>query len=203
LNAKLIPPLEGEKPYPKPFRFIKGEEIVITSNINKLMCSLSWIGNVDLDLASLTFRYKEFVDHIDPVRHRVSKDDAIYHKGDSKVGKGKDDEKILVDLNSITRKVNTIFFLVTVFVDGMEGGFSLVKDAFVKLVDATNMKEVEQDDKELTRFVLSTSCGTRSAQIMCKIVESWSIKMARNCYGRTFNRSILLAFDPQGPTIFG
>jgi len=130
---------------------------------------LSWIGNVDLDLACLTFRYKDFVDHIDPVRHRVSKDDAIYHKGDSKVGKGADDEKIYVDLTGITRKVTTIFFLVTVFVDGMEGGFSLVKDAFVKLVDATNLKEINEADRELSRFVLSTSCGTRSAQIMCKL----------------------------------
>jgi len=74
-----------------------------------------------------------------------------------------------VDLTGITRKVNTIFFLVTVFVDGMEGGFSLVKDAFVKLVDATNLKEINEADKELSRFVLSTSCGTRSAQIMCKL----------------------------------
>jgi len=169
LDQKLIPPIDGERPFPKAFRQIKGEEIVITSNISKLLCGLSWVGNVDLDLAVLLFRYKEFIDHIDPVRHKQSKDGAVFHRGDSKVGKGKDDEKIYVDLSGVSRKINEMFFLVTVFVEGMQGGFSAVKDAHVRLVDATNLKEVDDPEKELTRFVLSTTCGTRSAQIMCKL----------------------------------
>jgi tellurium resistance protein TerZ len=169
LDEKWIHPIDGEKPFPKPFRAIKGEEIVITSNITKLLCGLGWVGAIDLDLACLLFRYKEFIDHIDPVRHKTSKDGAIFHKGDSKTGKGSDDEKIYVDLSGISRKINEIFFLVTVFLEGNTGGFAAVKDAHVRLVDATDHKQINEQDRELCRFVLSTTCGTRSAQIMCKL----------------------------------
>jgi len=115
------------------------------------------------------FRYKEFVDHIDPVRHNKSKDQSVFHKGDAKVGKGGDDEKIYVDLTGISRRVNELFFLVTVFNADGGGGFARVKDAYVRLVDATDYKEINNPDKEITRFVLSRSCGNRSAQIMCKL----------------------------------
>jgi len=169
VDTKLVAPIDGEKPFPKPFRSIKGEEIVITSNVSKLMCGLGWVGNEDLDLAVLMFRYKEFVDHIDPVRHNKSKDGSVFHKGDSKQGKGTDDEKIYVDLSGISRKVNELFFLVTVFNAGGGGGFSKVRDAHVRLVDATNYKDINDPDKEITRFMLSRSCGNRSAQIMCKL----------------------------------
>jgi len=160
-----------KKPFPKPFRSIKGEEIVITSNITKLMCGLGWVGNEDLDLAVLMFRYKEFVDHIDPVRHNKSKDNSVFHKGDAKIGKGSDDEKIYVDLSGISRRVNELFFLVTVFNSGQggTGGFAKVNNAHVRLVDASNFKEINDPDKEITRFVLSRTCGNRSAQIMCKL----------------------------------
>jgi len=121
-------------------------------------------------LAVLMFRYKEFLDHIDPVRHSKSKDGSVFHKGDSKVGKGVDDEKIYVDLTGISKRVNELFFLVTVFnsTDGASG-FAKVKEAHVRLVDATDFKTLNDPEKEITRFVLSKSCGNRSAQIMCKL----------------------------------
>jgi stress response protein SCP2 len=133
------------------------------------MCGLGWIGNEDLDLAVLMFRYKDFVDHIDPVRHNKSKDGAVFHKGDSKTGKGLDDEKIYVDLSGISKRVNELFFVVTVFDANGTGGFAKVKDAHVRLVDATDFKSIKDDEKELTRFQLSRSCGNRNAQIMCKL----------------------------------
>jgi stress response protein SCP2 len=169
VDEKLIAPIDGEKPFPKPFRSIKGEEIVITSNVTKLLCGLGWQGNEDLDLAVLMFRYKEFIDHIDPVRHNKSKDGAVFHKGDAKTGKGTDDEKIYVDLAGISRRINEIFFLVTVFNSGQGGGFAKVQNAHVRLVDATDFKTINDPDREITRFVLSRSCGNRSAQIMCKL----------------------------------
>eukprot|EP01102_Stenamoeba_stenopodia_P006996 TRINITY_DN1954_c0_g2_i1.p1 TRINITY_DN1954_c0_g2~~TRINITY_DN1954_c0_g2_i1.p1 ORF type:complete len:1409 (-),score=515.63 TRINITY_DN1954_c0_g2_i1:121-4347(-) len=169
-NEKLVPKSDlAERNLPKTFRVIKGEEIVIAPSITKLMCGLGWKGNEDLDLSVLTFRYKEYIDHVDPVRHKNSKDGAIFHKGDSKVGKGTDDERIFVDLESISSRVNTLVFLVTVFntVDG--GGFAKVKDAHVRLVDATSAQSVHDEGKELCRYQLSRSCGNRSAQIMCKL----------------------------------
>jgi len=61
------------------------------------------------------------------------------------------------------------FFIVTVFVEGNSGGFAAIKDAYVRLVDATDYKGIDDPDKELTRFTLSNTCGSRSAQIMCKL----------------------------------
>ena len=143
---------------------------MIAPSVTKLMCGLGWKGNEDLDLSVLTFRYKEYVDHVDPVRHRNSKDGAIFHKGDSKVGKGVDDERIFVDLESISSRINTLVFLVTVFnTSGEGGGFAGVKDAHVRLVDATSAQSVHDEGKELCRYQLSRSCGNRSAQIMCKL----------------------------------
>jgi len=160
----------AERNLPKNFRCIKGEEIVILPSVSKLMCGLGWKGTEDLDLSVLTFRYKEYIDHVDPVRHRTSKDGAIFHKGDSKSGKGTDDERIFVDLNSISSRVNTLVFLVTVFNSSEGGGgFSKVKDAHVRLVDATSASSVHDEGKELCRYALSRSCGNRNAQIMCKL----------------------------------
>jgi len=130
---------------------------------------LGWLGNEDLDLAVLMFRYKEFVDHIDPVRHNKSKDNSVFYKGDSKTGKGTDDEEIYVELAGISRRVNELFFLVTVFNSDGGGGFAKVKDAHVRLVNATDYKTLNDPDNEISRFQLSRSCGNRSAQIMCKL----------------------------------
>jgi stress response protein SCP2 len=169
-NEKLVPKADlAERNLPKNFRSIKGEEIVIAPSITKLMCGLGWKGSEDLDLSVLTFRYKEYIDHVDPVRHRQSKDGAIFHKGDSKSGKGTDDERIFVDLESISSRVNTLVFLVTVFNAAEGGGFAKVKDAHVRLVDATSSASVHDEGKELCRYALSRSCGNRTAQIMCKL----------------------------------
>jgi len=171
-QANLIQAVAEEKAFPKPFRGIKGEEIVIPSTVSKLLCGLGWVGSEDLDLAVLLFRYTEYIDHIDPVRHKQSKDGAIIHKGDSKSGKGTDDERIYVDLAGISRRVNSIFFLVTVFnqsSDKYGGGFAQVRDAHVRLVDATSFQHINEPDKELCRFQLSRTCGNRSAQIMAKM----------------------------------
>jgi len=170
-NDKLVPKADlAERNLPRNFRCIKGEEIVILPSVSKLMCGLGWKGNEDLDLSVLTFRYKEYIDHVDPVRHRTSKDGAIFHKGDSKTGKGTDDERIFVDLNSISSRVNTLVFLVTVFNSSEGGGgFAKVKDAHVRLVDATSASSVHDEGKELCRYALSRSCGNRNAQIMCKL----------------------------------
>jgi len=169
-NDKLVPKADlADRNLPKNFRCIKGEEIVINPSVTKLMCGLGWKGSEDLDLSVLTFRYKEYIDHVDPVRHRSSKDGAIFHKGDSKSGKGTDDERIFVDLNSISSRVNTLIFLVTVFNSSEGGGFAKVRDAHVRLVDATSASSVHDEGKELCRYTLSRSCGNRSAQIMCKL----------------------------------
>lgn len=171
-GEKLVARGESERALPRGFRVIKGEEIVILPHISKLLCGLGWKGNEDLDLAVLQFRYKDYVDHIDPVRHKISKDGAVIHKGDSKTGKGVDDERIFVDLTKISSRINTLVFVVTVFNSSAGGGFANCKDAHVRLVDATSAQSVHDEGKELCRFALSRSCGNRTAQIMCKLYRN-------------------------------
>jgi len=101
----------------------------------------------------------------------VSKDGSIFHKGDAKVGKGIDDERIFIDLESISKRVNTIVFIATVF-KSESGGFSSIKDAHVRLVDATSHASIQDEGKEIVRYKLSNSCGNRTAQIMCKIYRN-------------------------------
>eukprot|EP01100_Stratorugosa_tubuloviscum_P006890 TRINITY_DN291_c0_g3_i1.p1 TRINITY_DN291_c0_g3~~TRINITY_DN291_c0_g3_i1.p1 ORF type:complete len:1408 (+),score=723.87 TRINITY_DN291_c0_g3_i1:55-4278(+) len=179
LNEENLVPRAEEQPLPKPFRAIKGEEITVPLECTKLMCGLGWEGEEDLDLAVLLFRYSDYLDHVDPVRHRYSKDGAIIHKGDSKTGKGTDDERVFVDLASISKRVNTIVFVVTVFAaDKYQGGFGRVKNAHVRLSNATSAANIHDSGKEMIRYPLSSTCGNRTAQIVCKMYRIGSLRWA-------------------------
>jgi len=70
-----------------------------------------------------------------------------------------DDEQIVVHLKKLSKKINTIIFVVTVFTP--EGNFSKIKNAFCRLINLNN-------GKELCRYTLS-EYSTKTAQIMCKV----------------------------------
>lgn len=74
----------------------------------------------------------------------ASPDGSIVHKGDSRDGAGAgDDEIITVKLNQVNQQVQKIVFVVTIN-EALERGlnFSMVKDAYVRIVDKSNGREL-------------------------------------------------------------
>jgi tellurium resistance protein TerZ len=88
-----------------------------------------------------------------------SQDGSIYHTGDNLTGEGEgDDEQIVVDLSKVPPKVKYLVFTVNSY-SGQT--FDELENAFCRLVDARNQKEI-------ARFTL-TNGGPHTAMIMAKV----------------------------------
>ncbi|MBD8677428.1 TerD family protein [Sphingomonas sp. CFBP 13720] len=137
-------------------------------------------GDVDLDASCLTFdadrRQLEEV----WFRKLASADNSIVHSGDNRTGAGDgDDETINVDLTRLPANVRTLVFTVNSFTGD---SFDRIENAYCRLVDSTN-------GKELARYDLSGS-GPHTGQVMAKLVrvgDGWEMKaLGDRTTGRTF-----------------
>ncbi len=137
-------------------------------------------GDVDLDASCLTFdadrRQLEEV----WFRKLASTDNSIVHSGDNRTGAGDgDDETINVDLTRLPANVHTLVFTVNSFTGD---SFDRIENAYCRLVDSTN-------GKELARYDLSGS-GPHTGQVMAKLVrvgDGWEMKaLGDRTTGRTF-----------------
>ncbi len=143
----------------------KGQRISLKKeapSLTKLMCGLGWdvaerwggfLGifksqaDFDLDASVLCLNAtnklssKSNVIYYGNLRHKSG---AITHLGDNLTGKGEgDDEQILVDLPQIPAHISKLVFVVNIY-DCLKRNqdFSQVKNAFVRLVDVANNKEI-------------------------------------------------------------
>jgi tellurium resistance protein TerZ len=137
-------------------------------------------GDVDLDASCLTFDADRR--QIDEVwfRKLTSNDGSIVHSGDNRTGAGDgDDETINVDLTRLPASVRTLVFTVNSFTGD---SFDRIENAYCRLVDSTN-------GKELARYDLSGS-GAHTGQVMAKLVrvgDGWEMKaLGDRTTGRTF-----------------
>lgn len=144
----------------------KGQKLEIPINVDgKITLGLGWKGGQwDMDASCLAFRYKQHRDDVYYYKPR-SKDGAVIHRG-GYAGlirvpnvEDQDAEQIDINLNKISPKTNTLIFVVTVF--SPEGNFSSVKDAYVRLIDAST-------SLEYCRYTLESG-GDETARIMCKL----------------------------------
>ncbi len=124
---------------------------------------------IDLDASCIVFDAgKQPVDLV-WFRNLRSKDGAIQHSGDNLTGEGEgDDETISVDLASLPAEVVSLVFTVNSF---RGQTFNEVENAFCRLVDAAN-------GKELVRFNLAEK-GAHSGVVMAVLsrsANSWTMK---------------------------
>ncbi|ACK66109.1 stress protein [Rippkaea orientalis PCC 8801] len=143
----------------------KGQRISLKKeapSLTKLMCGLGWdvaqksgglLGmfqgqaNFDLDSSILCLNSndklssKSDVVYYGNLRHKSG---AITHLGDNLTGKGEgDDEQILVNLSDIPTTITKLVFVVSIYdCLSRHQDFSQVKNAFVRLVDLANKKEI-------------------------------------------------------------
>jgi tellurium resistance protein TerZ len=137
--------------------------------------------SVDLDASCLMF--DESGRAVDTVwfRQLKSQDGSVVHTGDNRTGAGDgDDEQIIVDLSRVPAQVKSLVFTVNSFT-GQD--FSQVENAYCRIVNAA-------DQKEVARYDLSVQ-GAHTAQIMAKLYRhnnEWKMHaIGENGSGRTFN----------------
>ena len=148
----------------------KGQRISLTKDnpgLKQIMCGLGWDvapqsggffgGNKQFDLDSSVICLnvdKKLTDLKDLIyfgnlRHSSS---AIAHQGDNLTGAGEgDDEIINIDLPLIPPNISHLVFTINIYkCDQRKQDFSMVENAFVRLVDRAN-------NQELARYNLSGS----------------------------------------------
>ncbi len=140
----------------------KGQRISLKKEapgLSRIMCGLGWdvasggglLGifkqNFDLDSSVLCLDSQDKIGRNDNLvyfgnlRHFS---DSITHLGDNLTGAGAgDDEQIIVDLPKIPSNIEKLVFVVNIY-NCLERkqDFSQVKNAFVRLVDVSNNKEI-------------------------------------------------------------
>ena len=146
------------------FNLKKGETISLQKeapNLTRVMCGLGWdltksdglIGifnpseNFDLDSSVLCLDANNKIkDTNDLVYYQnlTHPSNAITHLGDNLTGEGDgDDEQIIVDLVNIPSSIAKLVFTVNIYkCIEREQDFGKVKNAFVRLVDLSNNREI-------------------------------------------------------------
>jgi tellurium resistance protein TerZ len=115
----------------------------------------------DIDLDASCVMLDEARNEIDAVwfKKLQSSDGSITHTGDNLTGEGEgDDESIIVELDQLSDRVQTLVFTVTSY---SSQGFSEVANASCRLVD-------ERGGSEVARFDLSAT-GPHTAMIMATV----------------------------------
>jgi tellurium resistance protein TerZ len=136
---------------------------------------------IDLDASCVMFDESNKPVDIVWFRQLKSKDGSIVHTGDNRTGAGDgDDEQIIVDLANVPANVKSLVFTVNSFTGQ---SFAQVQNAFCRIVNASNNKEVAKYDLSVQ--------GSHTAQIMAKLYRhggEWKMHaIGENGNGRTFD----------------
>ena len=171
----------------------KGQRISLKKEapkLEQLMCGLGWdvaskggflgglfTSDVDLDASVLCLNHADKITsdndliYFGNLRHSSS---AITHMGDNLTGKGEgDDEQIMVNLSLIPSHIHKLVFVVNIY-DALsrKQDFARVNNAFVRLVDLKN-------NREIARYSLSgNSYQDKTGMIMAelsRVDDDWQV----------------------------
>ncbi|SHH26135.1 TerD family protein [Massilia sp. CF038] len=136
---------------------------------------------IDLDASCVMFDDANKPVDIVWFRQLKSRDGSIVHTGDNRTGAGDgDDEQIIVDLANVPANVKSLVFTVNSFTGQ---SFAQVQNAFCRIVNTSNNKEVAKYDLSVQ--------GAHTAQIMAKLYRhngEWKMHaIGENGNGRTFD----------------
>ncbi len=141
----------------------KGQRISLKKeapNLTRVMCGLGWDvakkGGGFFSSFSPDFDLDAFVICLNDKQKLNSKSDIVYfanlrhssgaitHLGDNLTGKGEgDDEQIIVDLSQVPANITKLLFMVNIYDSKKrKQEFSQVQNAFVRLVDLSNNREI-------------------------------------------------------------
>ncbi|MCT4660596.1 MAG: TerD family protein [Tissierellales bacterium] len=94
---------------------------------------------------------------------------SIIHQGDNLTGDGEgDDEQILLDLNNIPQEIQKAIFVVNIYdCVKRKQDFGMIKNAFIRIVDATG-------NKELCKYNLTESYAGKTTLVVGEIYRHGS-----------------------------
>ena len=102
--------------------------------------------SIDCDASAIMLKNGKFVDQKDLVyygnlRHKSG---TVNHQGDNLTGEGEgDDEQIIIDLSKVPQEYDKIVIVVNIYQAVQRNQhFGLIENAFIRLVDARNNKEM-------------------------------------------------------------
>lgn len=89
---------------------------------------------------------------------------AVEHTGDNRTGEGEgDDEQVKIDFSKVPSHINKIAITVTIHdAEARNQNFGQVSNAFVRLVD-------EENDREVLRFDLGEDFSVETAVVFCEL----------------------------------
>jgi tellurium resistance protein TerD len=99
--------------------------------------------------------------------NKKSADGSVEHTGDNQTGEGAgDDEQLIVDVSKVPEDVSKVVFCVTIYQGGeRKQNFGQVSDAFIRIVD-------NNDQKEVARFDLSEDSSTETAMVFGELYKN-------------------------------
>ena len=140
-----------------PISLSKGQKVDLTKGnpgLKTILVGLGWDVNAfdsgtDFDLDASVFMCgadgkcpsdKEFI-YYGNLEHAST---SVAHLGDNLTGAGEgDDEQIVIDLNSVPAEYDKIVMVVNIYMAKQrKQHFGLIQNAFIRLVDARNNKEI-------------------------------------------------------------
>ena len=110
-------------------------------------------------------------------KHR---DSTIFHTGDNRTGEGEgDDEQIIVKLNNLNPKYNKIVFFATIYQGQRKGQhFGLIKNAFIRAMDAQG-KEILKFDLSIEK-AFDKKCSLIFAEVTRTEHNQWQFQAVGN-----------------------
>ena len=178
----------------------KGQRISLKKeapSLTRLMCGLGWdvakksggwfSSSADLDLDAFVIcldenqklSNKTNIVYFGNLRHSSG---AITHLGDNLTGAGEgDDEQIIVDLPAVPTTINKLLFMINIYdSQKRKQELSQVENAFVRLVDLSN-------NKEIARYQLSGSQYQNKNGLILAEVYQHNSEWKMAAIGEAFN----------------
>lgn len=145
------------------------------AGLSKVVVGLGWDtnrydGGSDFDLDASAFLVKEdgkVRSDSDFIFYGNKEGSGVTHTGDNRTGDGDgDDEKIIVDLNSVPADVQKIAFTVTIYeAESRSQNFGMVENSYIRVVD-------EATGTELIRYDLGEDYSIETAVVVGELYRN-------------------------------
>ena len=163
----------------------KGQKVSLTKDnagLSRIIIGLGWYEveqkrgffapkpqEIDCDASAILLTNGRLVDKNDIVYfgNLTNSSRTVMHQGDNLTGAGEgDDEQIIVDLAALPQNYDKIVFVVNIYqAFQRKQSFGMIKNAFIRIVDARN-------NKELLKYNLSEDYSGMTAMIFGEVYRS-------------------------------
>lgn len=158
---------------------VKEQKINLSKEVNglsKVIVGLGWDAakkglfqappNIDCDASAIILDTDDKYEDVVYYGNRSGANNCVYHHGDNLTGDGDgDDEQITVNLANMSSSVGRVVFVVNIYAcKERKQDFGMIKNAFIRLVDAST-------GKEICKYNLSENYSGKTAMIFAEVYK--------------------------------